>query len=333
MRICTAILFLALSASASADVVVLQNGDRLTGQVVHKRDAMLVFAATHAGKVRIPWIQVSTLTTEKPVAVMLRDATGVTHDTLTAAGDGRVRLRDSARELPLNTIAYLNPGPEQSGVGVSYRGRVSLAASDTSGNSESRRIYADAELSARGGDYRYNLGAKIDRQQETGQQTASNWRTSGNYDWFLDPRTFRYLRGSFEYDRFKDIDLRTTVGGGYGLQLFEDDRTNVSVRGGIDYVVVERTIAPDDDYPALGWGLRASHRLDAYDIELFHEQDGYLKLVDGNGVTLQSRTGLRAPIAAGVNASIQLNLDWEEKPAAGRKSTDSVLLVGLGYAW
>ncbi len=333
MRLCIAVFTLFFCLPAVADVVVLQNGDRLSGHIVHKRDATLVFEATHAGKVSIPWQEINTLTTDKPVIVMLRDHTGLTTETLAAAGGGRVRLDISARELPMDQIAYLNPAPEQSGIGVSYRGRANLAATDTDGNSTSRRIYADAELAARAKDYRYNLRAKINRQQESGQQTASNWRTDGNYDWFLDQRTFRYVRSSFEHDRFKDIDLRSTVGGGYGLQLLENDRTSVSVRGGLDYVVVDHRTARNDDYPALGWGLRATHLLETFDIELFHDQDGFIRIGSGNDITLSSRTGLRAPIAAGMNASVQLNLDWEQEPAPGRKSTDTVLLVGLGYEW
>jgi len=333
MRICTALFTIFFCLPAFADVVVLQNGDRLSGRIVHKRDSMLVFEATHAGKVNIPWQAITTLTTDTPVTVMLVDQARLTSTVLASADEGRVRLDGSGREVPLEQIAYLNPAPEQSGIGVSYRGRTNVAATDTRGNSTSRRIYADAELTARAKDYRYTLGAKINRQQESGQQTASNWRTNGNYDWFMDPRTFRYVRGSFEHDPFKDIDLRSAIGGGYGLQLLENKRSNVSIRGGLDYVVVERTIAPNDEYPALGWGVRASHRLETYEIELFHEQDGFMKLVDDRGITLQSRTGLRAPIAAGMNASIQLNLDWEQEPAPGRKSTDSVLMVGIGYEW
>jgi hypothetical protein len=34
-----------------------------------------------------------------------------------------------------------------------------------------------------------------------------------------------------------------------------------------------------------------------------------------------------------LNASLQLNVDWEHDPEPGRDATDSTLLLGLGYAW
>ncbi len=321
-------------SSAFADVVVFKNGDRLTGKVLHKQGPELVFETAHTGKISLRWDEISTLSTDSPVAVMLQDSKKLSNETLTPAAEGGIALAASGRNVRLDDIAYLNPTPEESGIGVTYKGRASLAASDTRGNTTGQRLYADAQLAARARDYRYNLGAKTNRQRDSGVQTASNWIADGNYDWFLEGEDlFRYVRGSLEHDRFKDIDLRSTVGAGYGVQLLEDDRSNVSIRGGLDHVTVDYENAPNESYPALGWGIKASHRLQKYNIELFHEQDGFQQIAEGSNMTLRTRTGLRAPIAAGMSASVQFNLDWEKDPAPGRKSTDSALLVGLGYDW
>lgn len=328
--IAAALLFLAYPSTA--DVLTFHNGDRLSGRVLHKHGDTLVFESAHAGTVRIAWPDVAAIETREPVQLMLRGGTSVFSDRLQPAAGG-VRLADSGRNIRLADIAHVNPGPEQSGIGVAYSGRASLSAADVRGNSSGQRLYAEAEFTARAKDYRYTLSGKTERQRDAGVETASNWRADGNYDWFVSPRLFRYLRGSFEHDRPKDVDLRITLGGGYGLQLVEDERSSLSLRSGLDYITVERIAGNNEDYPALGWGLHASHRLGQSDIELFHDQDGFLQLGGDNGVILRSRTGLRAPVAGRLNASLQLNLDWEENPAPGRKATDSRLLVGLGYAW
>lgn len=333
MRICVLLIALFFCTPATADIIVFRNGDRMSGRVMHKHNAVLVFETTHAGTINVNWNDILTLQTEKPVAVMIRNDETISRETLEAGVEGHVTLKGSQRSVPLQDIAYINPTPEQSGVGILYSGRASLAATDTQGNTTNRRVYAEAALAARTRDYRYNLGAKFNRQQDFGLQTASSWQADGNYDWFLDKRTFRYVRSSFEHDRFKDINLRSTVGGGYGLQLAETPRTNISIRGGLDYVTIDHTTAANEDYPALGWGLRISHRLDVRNIELFHEQDGFAQIANGSDVTLRSRTGVRVPIASRLTASVQLNLDWEKEPAPGRKPTDSVLLIGLGYEW
>jgi putative salt-induced outer membrane protein YdiY len=334
MRIFVSLIALFIWTSAVADVVIFKNGDRLTGKVLHKLGPELAFETTHAGTVKIQWSEISTLSTDSPVAVMLEDSKKISNETLAPAAEGGTELADSSRHVPLDDIAYLNPNPEQSGIGVTYKGRATLAASDTRGNTTGRRLYGDAQLTARARDYRYNVGGKVNQQRDFGVRTASNWTTDGNYDWFLEgDKQFRYVRGSLEHDRYKDIDLRSTTGAGYGVQLLENDRSNVSIRGGLDYVIIDHYTAGNESYPALGWGVKASHRLQKYNLELFHEQDGFQQIAEGSNMILRTRTGLRAPIAAGINASIQLNLDWEKDPAPGRKSTDSALLVGLGYDW
>ena len=89
----------------------------------------------------------------------------------------------------------------------------------------------------------------------------------------------------------------------------------------------------DEQYPSLGWGVKFSHKLDSYHAELFHEQDGFWNITNTSQITLRTRSGLRVPLMAGITATSQLNVDWERSPTAGRKSTDSMLLFGLGYEW
>jgi hypothetical protein len=42
---------------------------------------------------------------------------------------------------------------------------------------------------------------------------------------------------------------------------------------------------------------------------------------------------MRVPLIERLNATAQLNLDWERQPAPGRRSTDSTLLLGVDYAF
>ena len=169
-----------------------------------------------------------------------------------------------------------------------------------------------------------------------GQTTFSKRRTS-NYRLLPEnvvcPPGYCYGRASLQNNRYSDLRLRSTLGGGYGFQFIDTEHTKLSLRGGLDYVALDRLAGQDQSYPAAGWGVKFSHRMEALPLELFHEHDGFISLEDTNDVTLRSRSGLRMPIAGGLDASLQLNVDWERSPAAGRESTDASLLVGVGYRW
>ncbi|MEK7884279.1 DUF481 domain-containing protein [Methyloversatilis sp. NSM2] len=334
---CLSILLPALlgATAASADEVQLANGDRLSGRIVSKAGNELVIETTYAGTVKIRWDQVTVLRTHEPLTVMTSDGDLTRQATLHSTDADRIAVSkdDASRTVKQHDIAFINPTPEQSGHGVSYSGRANVSAALVRGNSENDRVYGDAVLNARAKAYAWELGLKVDRRKDRGVRTAQQWLLNGNYDHFIDDDNFIYSRLSLEQDKFKDIRQRSTVGAGYGWQLYNDETTQLSLRTGLDYVNLDRMAGEDEDYPALGWGVRAKHWILDRRAELFHDQDGFWSIADPDFLTVRTKTGVRLPIAGGITASAQVNADWERTPAPGRKATDTTLLLGLGYAW
>lgn len=347
--------------AASADTVFLHNGDRLTGRILHLSPDALTLETTWAGEMKIRRFEVRAIETDKPV-VVLRERSDHTEWAVISPGDpGRMMVRPIPRDevfgpsppdaepgtapvaqppeaTPLDVasraIRYINPKPEESGEGVSRDGRISLSGAILHGNSEGERLYVESDFNTRARDWRYSLGLKARRERDQGHLVSSNWLLSGNYDRFLaGSARFGYLRASAEEDRFRDIDLRSAIGAGLGTQLLQTERTQLSVRGGLDAVDLRRISGADESYPALGWGANFSKRIDWFSAELFHDQTGFWNLEDPGQVTLRSRSGIRLPFVSGLTASLQLNLDWEGEPTAGRRATDASWLLGLGYAW
>ncbi|WP_026224775.1 DUF481 domain-containing protein [Methyloversatilis thermotolerans] len=326
---------LSLPMTATADEIRMINGDRITGRIVSKADNELVVDTDYAGQIKLRWDQVSSLFTEDTMAVQTRDGSFMPDARLGSTGGDRIELssEDGRTVVQRQDIVFINPTPEQSGRGVSYSGRANVSAAIVNGNSDNERLYGDASLLARAKTYGWGLGMKVDKREDRGVSTARQWLFDGNYDHFLDDRHFIYGRASLQQDKFKDIRLRTTTGAGYGWQLYDDETTKLSLRSGLDYVRLDREAGMDEDYPALGWGVRASRWIMNRSAELFHDQDGFLSLSDPDFLTLRTKSGVRLPIAGGITASAQLNADWERTPAPGRKATDTTLLLGLGYLW
>ena len=312
--------------------MLLRNGDRLSGTIVSLSKNALVLRSPHAGELSLDWGAVATLSTDAPLAVMRRGREPERAQLL-AGQAGRVRLVGPAgeRTIALEEIAYLNPKAHESGAGTDYSGRAALSASYARGNTTTDRLYADGELTARARPYRYGISGKAERRAEAGVRSMA-WRGGANYDRFLDARRFLYARASLEHDLPKDIELRRALGAGYGVQLADSQRSSVSLRAGLDHVAVRRQVAEDERYPAFGWALTAEHGL-WRKLRLFHEHEGYWNLEDTARLFVRSKSGLRMPLVARLSASVQLNLDWERRPAGGRRATDTTLLVGLDYAW
>lgn len=351
---------LAATSSALADTVMLHNGDRLTGRILHLTPDTLTLETTWAGEMRIRRYEVRAIETDKPVVILRERAESTEWATLVPGekghqllvpakpdeiegepiseaapqGDAPSAASRLPRDVPLASIRYIHPKPEESGEGVSYDGRVTLSGAMARGNSEGERLYVESDVTARARDWRYSLGLKLRRERDNGTLAASNWLVSGNYDRFLQGSVrFAYMRASLENDRFRDIELRTAIGAGFGIQWLQTERTQLSTRAGLDLIDVQRQVGAHETFPAIGWGVNATHRLPFLSAELFHDHTAFWNLEDTSEVTVRSRSGIRLPFIYGLNASLQLNLDWEGEPAGGRHATDSTWLIGLGYAW
>lgn len=296
-----------LAWPALADEIRLSNGDRITGEVKSRAGERLVVETGYAGEISVRLSDVH--------SVSIVDSAGALH------------------EIGPLEVATLDPRPYKSRRDIVYAGRGLLSAAYARGNADSDHVHLDADFTARAQEYRYSFTGRIERRSEPPAETNTAWLAGANYDRFLDTRQFAYLRVSLEHDRAKDLDYRAAAGAGYGLQLLEDAAANLSVRAGLDYVSVERYLGLPEEYPALGWGIKATFAPWGAKLQLFHEQEGFWNLEDSDGVVVRSKSGVRLPLVERLNATAQLNVDWERRPAPGRQSTDSTLLLGVDYAF
>ncbi|MCW5625342.1 MAG: DUF481 domain-containing protein [Burkholderiales bacterium] len=320
---------LLIATAADADVIRLKNGDRITGTVVKRADATMVVATPYAGEVKINWAEIEGVDFDSPKPVLLQDSSRVAVSGLGPPAEST----DTAFRPELDTVAFVNPTRAEYGDGIEYSGNAKVSGTYTRGNVDNDLLYGDGQLLGRAKDYRFSVfGQRSYGSNRTGR-TASNATLRGDYDWFTGEKSFIYGRGSGEYDEFKDLRQRWIAGGGYGYRLIDTPDTQFSVQGGGDYVTEDYFTAADANYAALGWAVRYSQWLFDRRLQTFHEQDGYQALSARENTLVRTRTGLRIPLTGGFNVSLQLNLDWDSKPVTGRKSVDTVWLLGAGYAW
>lgn len=327
---------LVLAPAAYGDLVVLDNGDRLTGTITRMQEDSLTLETAYAGEVNIGWQAVAALETDEPVEVMLTDGT-LLRSRIARAGDGSVVL-EAGETLPsasvaLGRIAALNPSPEISGRGTRVRGRVDIGAAVATGNTETENLHLDAELVARTRENRYTIGARMLKSAEDGRDTADSTLVYSKYDHFLSERRYLYANVSFERDAFKDLNLRSALGAGAGHQFVESRRRNLSLEGGLTYVNEDFETIADDSYMAARWALDYDQRLLQERIQVFHRHEGLVSVEDTDDVILRSQTGVRFPWTDNLNTSLQLNLDWDRSPPPGTENTDLTYLLNVGYNW
>jgi hypothetical protein len=325
-----------LAAPLHADELRLRNGDRITGTVLRKSGDSVRVRTAYAGEINVRWDEVESIATTESVRLQAQGENEVVRVHLRPGADGEATIEpaiDGRVSLPLAQIAYLNPQPNESGEGTVYKGRINVSANATSGNQDSSRLYGELDFSGAAKTSRFSISLRADDQENDGVVSARRWRASGDRDRFIARNRFLYGRTSFEHDRFADVQLRSAVGAGHGWQLIDNSDTSLSLRTGLDYVVIDRIDAADENFPALGLGVKFRHRLFGRRVEVFHEQDGYWNLENTDDLALISRTGLRLPILPGLYTTTQVNLHLDNDPPPQREALDVMLLFGVGYEW
>src|ERR1041384_3109600 len=229
---------------ARADEVRLKNGDRLTGDVISLTGGTLVFK-TSLAEVKIPWTDVTSLAVDNAIYVTVAQNPPVLTTFDAADANGYVTLMPGGPVLltEITALSLRNSLWEMSGgAGAGFV--------QTAGNTEGSNVRLSADATAKHAADRFTFTAAATRAKDRGVVSARNWSATGKYDRFLTSRLFANANAVFTNDRFRDIDLRTALGAGLGLQFIQNDRVKLSGSGGVGWVNENFISIADDSYNA-----------------------------------------------------------------------------------
>jgi len=319
---------------AAADEVWLKNGDRLTGKVLSLEGGTLVFNTTYAGDLSIKWEEVVNLKTDEPVKVVLGDET-TARGPVSPGDSGKVTVKAEQLAEPvtmdLSNFKAINPKPPKPPLSTTLR--ANLGASFTTGNTDNQDIYADAEFVARTDQNRYTIGGLYRLAETDNVKTEKKALGYMKYDHFFSKKWYGYANAAAEQDKFKDLDLRYTLGVGAGYQFIESERTNLSLEGGISYVGENYILAEDNSFTAGRWGLRFDHYLLPKSLQYFLYHTGLQSLEDSDDLILFTQTGFRIPFYKNLNVTGQMNWEYDKSPSPGKKESDYTYIFSIGYQW
>lgn len=330
---CALLLFIC-NTPALAATVILENGDKLTGEVIKLSDNILTFKSPIYGEVEVPWRKVSELTSDEGVTVQLKDgSTAKGKVSLNAQGELVLDQGDLGRSKALRKadIALFNPPVVDNS--VKYSGRANLGGVFNRGNSEDDALNFDAEVIARTPENRYKLAAEVNEAESAGIATTSNRYLLTQYDAFLSEKNYLFVNAKAEQDKLADLNLRTSLGAGYGYQFFETERAKLSTEYGLAYINEDYVIAPDESFPSLSFGLDYERKFWQQRLVFFNNYDVSVSLEDTADALFRTKVGVRVPIVENVNVATQVNVDYDNMPPPGVRKTDSSLIFSVGYGF
>lgn len=319
-----------------ADTVWLKNGDKITGTIGVKVSNKLTVKTSYADEVKINWNEIHSIDADKPMLMQLMDGS-IVNGRLVHSDEGQVILDEETStplvDTELDEIHYINPTRDLIGEGYVWTGNLSLGGAFNNGNSTNRNMQFNGESVLRGLDNRYTVQGYYYWAEDNDQQTQNNARVRGQYDHFFTKKWFSYLNTIQEKDRFRDIKLRSTYGVGSGYQIFEGEKLNLSVEGGVSLIKQDYYEESDDSHAALRWAVNYNQYLFDSFVQAFHRHEVLYTPRDPSQILVYSSTGLRFPFIFGLSASTQVDYNYDSRPVDDRVKGDTRALFTLGYSW
>ena len=336
LAVVIAVLFMLLTAeNIIADEIWLKNGDRITGTVKKMEDKVLIFKTVYAGEMSIKWDEITAVTTDSPIEMVLDDDTSFL-GSMVPAPEGQIELQlmDETVErlaVDLSEVKAINPSqPERD---LEIKARLNIGVKDETGNTDKEEYDVDGELSLRSEKNRFTFKGEYELDKADGDKTSEKSKGFGKYDRFLTQKFYIYGSTFFETDKNKNLDLRLVPSVGPGYQFYETELTNLSVELGPAYVIEKYDESDDDEYVAGLSRINFDHYLYKKIFQFFHFDQVLLSFEDTSDIVILSRTGIRMHLYKYFNLTAQWNWDWDNDPAPGDNRSDNeyILSVGVQY--
>jgi putative salt-induced outer membrane protein YdiY len=318
--------------SALADEVYLTNGDLLTGEILSTKEDRLIIETDYAKTIKVKLDKVICITSDKKVTLLLKN-----NEKLVGRAScptlGAIELLDTetgeTTEVSFAELKAINPPPPPPP--VTYKALVNLGGAIKDGNTESKTFNSSGRFQARSKRHRFNLEGKFNYGESEGEEDERNWLLGAKHDYFATKKIYAYLRPLAEYDKFQDLDLRLVVSAGPGYQVIDTERTSLFVEAGPAYTYEDYGDAGDNEYLAARWSAGLKFDIVREKIKFFHLHELFQDLTSGEGLYLRTEQGIRVSVVKNLFLNFQVDYEYRSDPPAGNKSSDTALILGLGY--
>jgi putative salt-induced outer membrane protein YdiY len=225
------------SAKTTDDVVILKNGDRMTGEIKGLQSGELKFKADYmAESVRLDWSRVERLESKSTFMISLVNGKLFTSglrllpsNSSEVANFVIVTADNSLRVPQLDVLRIL---PLEAGFWRRLEGSVDLGFSFTSGNDQ-YQTQLIATSTYRTGDHSFTASIDSDFSGQTQGSSTKRREFTFDYRKRLSPKWYAGGFINFLGSDQQSLSLRTTVGGLLGRNLVQTENTRLSLFGGI----------------------------------------------------------------------------------------------------
>ncbi len=287
--------------AADLDVMVLANGDRLSGHVLEIGDDVIRFASHYGPVFEIPRSEVTGL---------IRAGTDP-GETLPPEEDG--------------------PQPGEAVRAVDIGGRLTIGATAIGGKEGT--VHADGEVTIDWGNRSVRLAGTLEEGITGGERSIDRQRLELRYEHDIAGPWYSALDGSLERDGFLDLRRRLTATASVGYYVIDVPGRQLAIDGG--FAMLREAFA--DGRRETSPALRAAYR---FSQDLFDErtavevnQELFVTIDSFRDYLLRSRAFLRHALSEDFEARFEVRHDYSTDAAPDQERDQVTYILGLGYTF
>jgi len=326
LQVWFAVSCLLFGATTNADVLVLKNGDRITGDVKRIWDAELTIEPEYSDKFQVDLGAISHIESTREFEVEFNDGRSIMAQLggENDAGDQVFASESGSLAAPLADMLELNE-PEAA---LEWDTDIEVAAAVNKGNTDSSTSKVRAYSTVKINDHRHIGDIEFFREELAEVRTKERTLVKYSYNYLFTDNWFFTVDASFEKDPIILLDNRMIASAGVGLDIWDTPRRALSIKLGAGFQS-EKLDSVESDGSVANWGL--SYRQDFFsdDVELFHRQSIVANLSGRSNTSYKTTTGFGYEITDLFSASVSLDYNYETNPADAATNEDIAFLLGL----
>ncbi|MGA7029944.1 MAG: DUF481 domain-containing protein [Candidatus Acidiferrales bacterium] len=221
------------------DTIIMKNGDRFTGEVKRLEQGVLYIETDYfSGSVGVDWLQVERVESTATYQVILsggKRLTGtISKVDAEAAPNGDFRVHASGGDVPTSSTDVVEISSQKQDFWRQLTGSIDLGYNFTSGNNQSS-LSTDAKVVYAASRWAAGASYTASYSGQTGGTTTNLFETQLFGERFLNRNSFVLGLSDFLHSSQQDLQLRTTLGGGYGRYLKRTNQNELRWLIGVDY--------------------------------------------------------------------------------------------------
>lgn len=327
------------AAQLSADVVETKSGARIVGKVSKIDGGKVVVSTDYAGDISIKQADVTSITTDAPIAVRLSSGTRV-EGKVAGGANGALTIGSSDGTINTsvaNVAASWAAGGKDPAIAALERGWAYEAAVDVTGKTGNKEQLGTAfnfRATLAGAQDTLQFYSGYDRQVSDGAKSADQFKAGVDYANNFSGKKTWYVRDEGGFDRIKDIELYNVAAAGLGYSFIKEAKHTLTGRTGLAFRYEGYKNPATSDVKSAGLDLGLEHMLEFDNSKLVNRLSAVPSFDDFKNVIVKHESFFEIPL---VNTAWKVRLgvsnDYNSQPGKGVEKLDTGYFTRLVLNW